>query len=344
MRAARIHAYGDPEQLRVDDVDEPEVGPRDVLIAVRAAAVNPIDFKLRSGAQRAVVRWKLPHTLGMDASGVVEVVGSKVTRFSPGDEVYCSPTHRRPGTYADKVAVAESAVAFKPRNVSFAEAAGVPLAGLTAWQSLVDAIDVTKGDRVLVQAGAGGVGSLGIQIAKHRGAHVITTCSPRNEALVRRLGADEVIDYRAQDVVEAVGACDVVFDTLGGDARDRSLALLSRGGRMVSVMGGIPDAVEKHGAHLGVVVAVSGLVGFALRCMARGVTFRYVVRKPDADDLAELTALIEAGKLEPVVDSVMPLEQVVDAHKLSESGRARGKIILAVHPDAADGGATAPPA
>jgi len=328
----------------VDDVEVPEIGPRDVLIGVRAAAVNPIDFKLRSGVQRALVRWKLPHTLGMDAAGVVEAVGDEVTRFSPGDEVYCSPSHRRPGTYADKVAVEESAVAFKPRNISFAEAAGVPLAGLTAWQALVDAVDVSKGDRVLVQAGAGGVGSLGIQIAKHRGAHVITTCSPRNEALVRRLGADEVVNYHKQDVVEAVGSCDVVFDTLGGEARDRSLELLGRGGRLVSVMGGIPDAVERHGPHLGVLIAVSGLVGFALRCFARGVTFRYVVRKPDGDDLAELTALIEAGKIEPIVDSVVPLEDVVDAHKRSESGRARGKIILAMDPRAAEGGATAPPA
>lgn len=344
MRAARIHAYGEPEELRVEEVDEPVVGPTDVLIAVRAAAVNPIDFKIRSGMQRAVVRWKLPHTMGMDAAGVVEAVGEEVTRFSSGDEVYCSPTHRRPGTYADKVAVDESAVAFKPRNVSFAQAAGVPLAGLTAWQALVDAVNVGPGDRVLVQAGAGGVGSLAIQIAKHRGAEVVTTCSPRNEALVRRLGADDVIDYRKRDVVEAVGSCDVVFDTLGGQARDDSLKLLGRGGRMVSIMGGIPEAVTRHGAHLGVAVAAGGLVGFGLRCMARGVRFRYVVRKPDGDDLAELTALIEAGKIEPVVDSVLPLDEVAEAHKKSESGRARGKIILAVHPGAADGGATAPPA
>jgi NADPH:quinone reductase-like Zn-dependent oxidoreductase len=344
LRAARIHAYGEPEELRVDEVDEPSVGPKDVLIAVRAAAVNPIDFKIRSGVQRAVVRLTLPHTLGMDAAGVVEAVGAQVTRFTPGDEVYCSPTHRRSGTYAEKVAVDESAVAFKPRNVSFAQAAGVPLAGLTAWQSLVDAANVQPGDRVLVQAGAGGVGSLGIQIAKHRGAHVITTCSPRNEALVRHLGADEVVNYREQDVVEAVGSCDVVFDTLGGQARDESLALLSRGGRMVSVMGGIPEAVSRHGAHLGVVIAVGGIVAFATRCLMRGVKFRYVVRKPDGDDLAELTALIEAGKIEPVVDSVLPLDEIVEAHRRSEAGRARGKIILAVDPDAVAGGAIAPPA
>ena len=344
MRAARIHAYGEPEELRVDEVDEPAMGPKDVLIAVRAAAVNPIDFKIRSGVQRAVVRLALPHTLGMDAAGVVEAVGDEVTRFSPGDEVYCSPTHRRSGTYAEKVAVDESAVAFKPRNVSFAQAAGVPLAGLTAWQSLVDAVNVQAGDRVLVQAGAGGVGSLGIQIAKHRGAHVITTCSPRNEALVRHLGADEVVNYREQDVVEAVGSCDVVFDTIGGQAREESLAFLGRGGRMVSVMGGIPEAVDRHGAHLGVVIAVGGLVAFATRCLMRGVRFRYVVRKPDGDDLAELTALIEAGKIEPVVDSVLPLDEVVEAHRRSEAGRARGKIILAIDPGAVAGGATAPPA
>ena len=215
---------------------------------------------------------------------------------------------------------------------------------MTAWQSLVDAVNVQAGDRVLVQAGAGGVGSLGIQIAKHRGAHVITTCSPRNEALVRHLGADEVVNYREQDVVEAVGSCDVVFDTIGGQAREESLAFLGRGGRMVSVMGGIPEAVDRHGAHLGVVIAVGGLVAFATRCLMRGVRFRYVVRKPDGDDLAELTALIEAGKIEPVVDSVLPLDEVVEAHRRSEAGRARGKIILAIDPGAVAGGATAPPA
>jgi NADPH:quinone reductase-like Zn-dependent oxidoreductase len=342
MRAARIHAYGDADQIRIDDVPEPTLRPRDVLIDVRAAALNPIDYKIRSGAQRAVVRLKLPHTLGMDVAGVVTQVGARVTRHSVGDEVFSSPTHARPGTYAERVAVDERAVARKPSNASFAEAAGVPLAGLTAWQSL-DAVRVGAGDRVLVQAGAGGVGSLAIQLAKHLGAEVVTTCSPRNEALVRRLGADEVIDYRSVDVVEAAGRCDVVFDTLGGSHREHSLGALENGGRLVSVMGGIPDAVARHGAYFGVVSAIGGLAGFAIRCQMRGIAFRYVVRKPDGAELALLSELIEREVLRPVVDSVRPLDEVVGAHQHIESGRARGKIILALSDDAAAGGATEPP-
>ena len=320
------------------------MGPRDVLIAVHAASVNPIDCKLRRGYQRAVVRWTLPQTLGLDASGVVEAVGEEVTRFAIGDAVYTSPGHQRQGTYADYVAVDESMVAFKPRNVSHAEAAGVPLAGLTAWQSLVGAARLTRGDRILIQAGTGGVGSLAVQIAKHRGAEVIATASAKNHPLLRALGADQVIDYRNEDVVAAAGPCQVAFDTTGGEGRLQARQVLGRGGRLVSIVGGIPEAVERHGPTLGAAVAMGGVASFALGCLVRGIRFRYVVRKPDGAALGELTALVEAGKLQPIVDSVFPLEQVAEAHRHSEAGRARGKIIVAVHPEATEGGATAPPA
>jgi alcohol dehydrogenase len=329
VRAARIHAYGGPEEIVIDDVPRPAVGPRDVLIEVHAAAVNPIDFKLRSGGQKAVVRWKLPHTLGMDASGVVVEAGDKVSRFEVGDAVFTSPTHAREGTYAEFVAVDEREVARKPSNVSHQEAAGIPLAGLTALQC-VDAARVKSGDKVLVQAGAGGVGSIAIQICKHRGAEVATTCSSRNVELCTKLGADRVVDYTKERFDEVLNDYDVVLDMLGGDALRQGRTILKRGGYLVTVVSDIPTTVKRYGHYLGIIVAMGGLVAFKLGCMFRGLRFRYVLRKSDPKDLTKLSELIEAGAIEPLIDRVLPLEEAIDAHRHIESGRARGKIILSM--------------
>lgn len=328
MRAACVVAYGDADQLQVKDVARPPVGPRDVLIKVHAAAVNPIDWKIRKGLQRAFIRYQLPHVLGLDASGVVVEVGARVSRFAVGDEVYTSPTHRRSGTYAEYVSCHEKEVGRKPRNMTHQQAAAVPLAGLTAYQCIVDAGRVQSGQRVFIQAGSGGVGTFAIQIAKHLGAYVATTCSPRNDALVRQLGADEVIDYRSVQFDEVLSDYDVVLDTLGGDQLKRAWEVLKPGGRLVTVVSGMPAAVKKHGHNLGALVSSLGLIGFFFDGWKRGKSGHYVLKKSSGIQLDEMASLAEDGAFSSIIDCVYPLDEIADAHRYSETERARGKIII----------------
>jgi NADPH:quinone reductase-like Zn-dependent oxidoreductase len=315
----------------VEDAPAPTVGARDVLIDVHAASVNPVDCKIRAGSQRAVIRYRLPHVLGLDVSGVVAQVGPRVTRFSVGDEVYASPTHRRSGTYAELTSVDERQVARKPRNIDHQQAAGIPLAGLTAWCALVVAGRIARGERVLIHAGAGGVGTLAIQIARHFGAEIATTCGAHNESLVRELGATQVIDHRAQPFEDAVSGLDLVLDGVGGEVKRRSLAALRRGGRLVSIVADIPESVKRHGPLLGVTRAMLELARFKIAARLRhGVRATNVLRPSDGAMLERLTELIEQGAIRPVVDRVLPLADIVEAHRYSETGRARGKIIIAV--------------
>jgi NADPH:quinone reductase-like Zn-dependent oxidoreductase len=330
VRAARLHAYGPPDVLGVDDVERPAARPRDVVIEVHAAAVNPIDWKIRRGYQQAVIHYDLPHTLGLDASGVVVAVGPKVRRFSVGDEVYTSPTHRRPGTYAEYVAVDERAVARKPKGLTHEQAAGIPLAGLTAYKALVEVAEIRLGQKVFIQAGAGGVGSLAIQIAKQRGCEVATTCSARNADLVSELGADRVIDYRTEAYDEVLRDYDAVLDSLGGEHKERYRKVLRKGGIVSSIVNDIPELVKNHGPYLGMGRAVVSILGNMLGARLAGRRYAQVVRRPDGAALERLTHLVEDGAIQPLVDRVFPLEDIVEAHRYSESGRARGKIIIAV--------------
>lgn len=329
MRAARIHEYGPPDVLRIDDVPEPRVGPRDLRVEVRAASVNPVDVKIRSGGQRAIIHYRLPWTLGLDFAGVVAEVGSAVTRFEVGDEVYGSPTHRRPGTYAEQLAVDERAVARKPRNLSFTEAASLPLVGLTAWDALVVKARLRAGQRVLVHAGSGGVGTFAIQLAKDLGAHVATTCSAKNHELVTSLGADEAIDYRTQRFEEELSDYDVVLDAIGGETRERSFEVLRRGGHLSTMIGGVPDETKKRGPALGLIVAVSKLASLTLRGRLRhGVSVHHVLRESSGVLLSEITRRVERGAIRAVIDRVLPLESIVEAHEHLETGRTRGKIVI----------------
>lgn len=331
MKAARIHAYGDADELQIDEVPDPEVGPGDVLIRVRATSVNPVDYKIRSGAQRGVVRLKLPWILGMDVSGVVEAVGDRVDDFAVGDAVYSSPTHRRPGTYAELVAIDAAAVARKPETLTHEEAASLPLVGLTAWDCLVGGAGLQEGERVLIQAGAGGVGTVAIQLAKSIGAEVATTCSARNIDFVRELGADFAIDYNDGPFEEAISDVDVVLESMGGEIHDRSLKVLRRGGRLVSINTGLPAATAKWGPNLGVVAVGLGLLGRKLRGrFGHGVKVSAAVRKPSGANLAKLAALVDDGKIKPVIAEVFPLERIADAHRAVETGKTRGKNVIAV--------------
>ncbi len=331
MRAVRIHGYGGPEVLRVDQIPAPTPGPRDVLVRVRATAVNPVDWKVRSGGQRSIMRYRLPWVLGLDVSGTVEAVGARVTGFRVGDEVWSSPRHTRPGTYAEYVAIDAREVALKPKNLDHAAAASIPLVGLTAYQCLVEKGRLQRGQRVLIHAGAGGVGTFAIQLAKHLGAHVITTCSPRNADFVRELGADEVVDYTRTRVSELSAPVDLVLDSLGEDVFADNIAALRPGGRLSNITIDVPAHVERYGPTLSLLTLGLAMVRLHLvPLLKKGIRVRHVIKRCDGAQLAEITRLVEAGAIRPVVDRVLPLEDIQEAHRHSETSRARGKIVLSV--------------
>ncbi len=331
MLAARITGYGDSSVFRVEDAPEPHVGPRDVLVRVRAAGVNPVDAKIRGGAQRAVMRPPMPAILGMDLAGDVVRVGAQVTDFAPGDKVFASPSHRRMGAYAELASVDVSELARMPASLSYVEAASLPLAALTAWDALVRRGHLERGQRVLVQAGAGGVGTLAIQLAKHLGAEVYATASAKNLELLAELGADHPIDYNAERYEEVARGCDLVVDCLGPEHFDRALETVRPGGRVIALTTGLPEAVAQRGPWLGTLAVGLKLARYALVSRVRkGVRFIPMARKSDGAALAEIAALVEAGAVRPVVDSVFPLREVARAHDRIEAGRSRGKLVLSL--------------
>ncbi len=331
MRAARIHRYGDPDVLVLDEVEPARCGPKDVRIEVHASSVNPVDFKIRQGVQRGVIRYRLPWTLGLDVAGIVREVGAQVTGFAVGDRVFSSPTHERPGCYADEVVIAASAVAKMPTSLDFAEAASIPLVGLTTWAALVDFARLREGDRVLVQAGSGGVGTFAVQFARALGAHVAATCSTRNVELVASLGAHQVIDYTREAYDEVFESPDVVYDTLGGDHTKRALQMLPRGGRLPSIVAGIPANTKRFGPTLGAVVSVLEMARLILWSRLRyGVRARNILRPSSGEKLAEIAAMVDAGQIRPVIDRTYPLDEIAEAHRYCETGRARGKVVIRV--------------
>ncbi len=304
--------------------------PNDVLVRVHASSVNPVDYKIRSGSQRGAVRLKLPWILGMDVSGVVERVGDNVTDYVVGDEVWSSPTHKRPGTYAEFVAIDTKQVSLKPASLSHQHAASLPLVALTAWDCLVSAAKVKAGDKVFIQAGSGGVGTFAIQLAKKLGAHVATTCSTRNIDLVKELGADVVVDYTTTEFEDVVKDYDVALESLGGDMHKRTLGVLRKGGRLASINSGLPGATAKYGPNLGVAVVGCRILGRKFSRLSRGVKTSMVVRKPSSKNLAQLSHMIDEGGIRAVVAEVFGLDDIVAAHHAIETGRSRGKNVIAV--------------
>jgi len=330
MKAAVIDRYGPADVFRIADLAVPTPGPGDLLVKVHASSVNPVDTKQRLGIQRAVAPKRMPAILGMDVSGVVEAVGPGVTRFAVGDAVFSSPTHKRPGTYAEYVVIAEQEAARKPTSISHNEAASIPLAGLTAWDCLVTAADLQPGQRVLIQAGSGGVGTLAIQLAKHLGAEVITTCSARNAQLVTGLGADRVIDYREQAFVDVLSELDVVLESIGPHAWRDAVRVVRKGGVVAAIATGFPTAAKRWGPWIAPLVVGwtlgTGVVGAKLR----GKRLVPVLRSASGDNLARLAALVDDGTLKPVVDRTFPLAEIAEAHRYNETGRTRGKIVIEV--------------
>jgi len=327
MKVLVAERYGSAEVAAIVDRPEPEIGPRDVLIAVKAASLNPIDVKVREGKLKLVLGIKPPIALGCDVAGVVERIGAEVTRFRPGDEVFARLEKARMGGLAEHVAAAQDVVAAKPQRASFEHAAAIPLAALTALQALREVAVLRPGQRVLIHAGAGGVGSLAIQIAKILELHVTTTTSTRNIELVKQLGADAVVDYSQHERLPT--QLDAVFDTLGGASELASLAAVARGGIVVGV-GGLPDAAFAR-AHLpGFVRPVIWLATGKRRRAARraGARFAYLYMRPDAAQLAELAGWIDAGRLRPVIHRSYPFAEVGEAFAELERGHARGKIVV----------------
>ncbi|MFG3721329.1 NADP-dependent oxidoreductase [Streptomyces massasporeus] len=333
MKTYLIEKYGDQSAVRAAEMPDPEPGAHDVLVKIHAASVNPLDFKIRDGAFKVILPYRLPLVLGNDLAGVVVQIGSAVTRFAVGDEVYTRPDKDRIGTFAELIAVHQNDLAHKPASLTMAEAASLPLVALTSWQALVERAQVQPGQKVLIHAGAGGVGTIALQLARHLGAHVATTASAANAALVKELGADVVIDYRAQDFEQLLDGYDIVLDTLGGKTLEKSLRVLKPGGKVISIAGP-PDAdfARELGANPVLRQAMNAL-SFKTRRQAKrqGVTYSFLFMKADGDQLCELTRLIDAGEIRPVVDRVFPFEQTREAMEYAETGRAKaGKVVIAM--------------
>ncbi|MFC7304277.1 NADP-dependent oxidoreductase [Streptomyces monticola] len=331
MRAFKIERYGDKDGGHIADAPDPEVGADDVLVQIHAASVNPLDLKLRDGEFKAILPYRLPLILGNDFAGVVVRVGPAVTRFAVGDEVYARPGQDRIGTFAELIAVHQDDVAPKPATLTMAEAASLPLVALTSWQALVERARVQPGQRVLVHAGSGGVGTLAVQLAKHLGAYVATTASTAKVDLVKELGADVVVDYRKQDFESVLHGYDVVLDTLGGETLEKSLQILKPGGKVISVAGP-PDAAlaRELGTNAVLRLAMSAL-SFRTRRRARrrGVTYSFLFMKADGAQLRDLTPLVDSGRIRPVVDRVFPFEETREAMEYVEKGRAKaGKVVV----------------
>ncbi len=336
MKAVIAEQYGGSEVLELsDDLPVPRVGPNGVLVEVRAASVNPVDWKLREGLLHAVMPVIFPVIWGCDLSGVVKEVGPSVTLFKPGDEVYgmkdgyVAKTYR--GTYAEYVVVPEKSLAAKPKNLTHEEAAAVPLAALTAWQAMVNQGRLKPGQRVLIHAGAGGVGVMAIQIAKAFGAYVAATASTRNQDLLRELGADLAIDYTRENIDKIRPKFDLVLDGVGGSVWAESFRALKMGGRLVTLTPPIPE--QSSGKVKFFAMAIQG-VGFGMmRGLLGGKRLSMTRVKPRGGELEKITALIEAGKIRPVVEKVFALEQIAEAHRLSEAGHVRGKLVIKIHED-----------
>ncbi len=308
MKAVRVHNYGGPDVLRFEDAPRPSAGPGELLIHAHAAAVNPIDWKIRAGYMKDRVPMPLPFIPGYDVSGVVEGVGPGVNNFKKGDEVYAraDAVHGH-GAYAEYAIAKETEAALKPKSIDHLHAATIPVAAVTAWRALIDTADLRAGQKVLIHGAAGGVGSFAVQLAKWKGAYVYGTAS-NNLQFLRQLGVDEPIDYEQQKFEDVVHDADVVLDTIGGETQKRSWQVLKKGGILVSLLGlSSEEEAAKHGVRAAAISAQGG-----------------------STVLAEIAKLIDAGKLEAIVDTVLPLSEARRAQELNERGHARAKIVLKV--------------
>jgi NADPH:quinone reductase-like Zn-dependent oxidoreductase len=328
MQALVATRFGGPEVAVVKEMPEPRVGPRDVLVDVRAASLNPVDAKIRKGELKLVLATRPPMILGCDVAGVVRAVGESVNRFRVGDEVYGRLEKSRMGGLAERVAADETVLARKPKSLGFEEAAALPLVTLTALQALREAAHLEPGQRVLIHAGAGGLGSVAIQLAKIMGLHIITTASKKNHAFVVELGADEVIDYATEEP-GARGPVDAVLESIGGPSELASLRACKPGGVVVGVAG-LPDVAFARASMPWFAPAAIWMMTWGRRAEEKrtGVRYEWIFMRPDAAQLAEVAALVDAGKLRPVLHRSYPFAEVKEAFAELERGQSRGKIVV----------------
>lgn len=330
MKAFILDRYGKARRLRFGDMPSPELRDKDVLVQVHAAGVNPLDVKIRDGAFKRILPYRLPLVLGNDVAGIVVATGPGVRQFKPGDAVYARPDDQRIGTFAELIAIDEADVARKPENLSMEEAASIPLVALTAWQALVEKGQLKKGQKVLIHAGSGGLGTIAIQLAKHLGATVATTASAANAELVKSLGADLVIDYKREDFEALLSDYDLVLNSLGKDILDKSLGVLKPGGTLISVSGP-PDADFARARGAGWLLRqVMRLLSRDIRKKARrrGVRYSFLFMRAQGEQLGKITALIEAGAIRPVLDRVFPFEATNEALAHVDTGRSKGKVVV----------------
>lgn len=332
MKAFVLDRYGKKRVLRSAEMPSPELRDDEVLVQVHAAGVNQLDSRIRDGEFKLILPYHLPLILGHDVAGVVVKVGPRVRQFKPGDEVYARPDDFRIGTFAEYIAVKEDSLAIKPKALTMEEAASIPLVGLTAWQALIEKANLTKGQKVFIQAGSGGVGTFAIQLAKHVGATVATTTSSANIDLVKSLGADIVIDYKKDDFEKVLQNYDVVLHSQDAAALEKSLRVLKPGGTLISISGP-PDPAFAKG------IEAPWFVNLAVRLLSSGVRKRaarrdlrysFLFMRASGRQLREVTSLMDAGAIRPVVDRVFPFESTNEAMAYVEMGRAKGKVVVKV--------------
>ncbi len=332
MKAFLIDRYGKNESGRIGEMPEPEMRDDDVLIQVHAASINVLDTKIKSGEFKLILPYRLPLILGNDLAGTVVRVGARVRNFVPGDEVYARPDDDRIGTFAERIAVKESSLALKPGNLSMVQAASLPLVALTAWQVLVETAKLQAGQKVLIHAGSGGVGTIAIQLAKHLGAFVATTTSTGNIDWVKALGADVVIDYKQQDFSTLLRDYDVVVNSLGSEELSRSLQVLKPGGHLISISGPPTPAFALARGLAWPLRQVLRLLSYSIRKKAkkRGVDYTFVFMRADGVQLRRITSLVESGALRPIVDKAFPFEDIHKALAYVDGGRTKGKVVVQV--------------
>lgn len=332
MKAFVLCRYGKQRALRLGEVPTPELRDDEVLVQVHAAGVNVLDSKIRSGEFKLILPYRLPLVLGHDVAGEVVKVGARVRQFKAGDEVYARPDDFRIGTFAEFVPVKEASLASKPKGLTMEEAASVPLVGLTAWQTLVEKARLKKGQKVFIQAGSGGVGTMAIQLAKHLGAMVATTTSTANVALVKSLGADVVIDYKTQDFEEVLRDYDVVLNSQDAKTLEKSLRVLKAGGKLISISGPPdPDFGQEIGAPAYLKLLIRLLSSGTRRdAKRRGIDYSFLFMRASGSQLREITRLVDAGVIRPVIDRIFPFESTNEAIAYVEAGRAKGKVVIKV--------------
>lgn len=332
MKALTFKRYGKSPDIGLADVARPTLAPDELLVEVHAAGINPIDNMIPTGIFKAVLRFQLPAVMGSDLAGVVTEVGSRVTRFKPGDAIFANIFDLGTGAIAEFAVVPERVAALKPGNLDFVQAASIPMVGLTSWQALKERVNLQARQKIFIPAGSGGIGTFAIQLAKNLGAKVGTTTSTGNVPLVSRLGADEVVDYKKQEFEDILRNYDAVLGTVRGDSLEKSVGILKPGGTMVSLVGPLDAAFARARGLNFFLTFVFGLMSRKIMRLAkkRDLTYSFLFARPDGDQLAGIGELLTTGRVQPVIDKVFPFEQAKEALDYLAQGRARGKVVIKV--------------